>query len=301
MHKLNREFHHRKKIRFDPDFTIARKHHFKWFAQSSRALYGTGPDLECNLKIYQDLLVYTFITDHLPPGAKLLEVGGGESRVLEKLSKRYECWNLDRLEGVGYGPDYSPERPPYRLVRAYAGEFSPEVPDHYFDMVFSISALEHTPPGSPDLYAAIAADMDRVLIKGGFSLHCLDAVLSAGLERAYYDYIFYEGSLKGAGNIRRTDFSPVPENGIHAYCPDIAEFFRNLPHLVSPIPDLPPVPDPFIWTMPKNEYDTTWKKYVTKIEYERFGMPTSLNIIRQKPLEDDPSEKPGTDPLDAKP
>src|SRR5437773_1657923 len=33
----------------------------------------------CELKVYQDLFIYNFLLRNVKPGAKLLEIGGGES------------------------------------------------------------------------------------------------------------------------------------------------------------------------------------------------------------------------------
>ncbi len=267
------------------DFSIAKKQHFKLFFKSSRELYGEGPDLECNLKIYQDLLVYTFIREHIPAGSRLLEVGGGDSRVLDKLSEQYECWNLDKLEGLGYGPCLL-ESPPYRLVKAYAGDFAHELPDNYFDIAFSISALEHTPPDDPELYGRIAADIDRVLKKGAYSLHCIDVVLSVKMEKAYYDYMFYEGSLKGHDETRIAAYNTLPDSdGSDYYCPNIINHFACLPNVISSMPDLQSADSQVsTWTMPQKEYDSTWKKYVVKKEYSLFGKPTSVNVLWQNQI-----------------
>jgi hypothetical protein len=58
----------------------------------------------CDLKVYQDLFVYSFILENIPKGARILEVGGGESRIISCLKEDYEFWNLDKLEGQGQGP-----------------------------------------------------------------------------------------------------------------------------------------------------------------------------------------------------
>jgi hypothetical protein len=35
---------------------------------------------------------------------RILELGGGNSRVLPLLAERNECWNIDKFEGLGGGP-----------------------------------------------------------------------------------------------------------------------------------------------------------------------------------------------------
>ena len=89
----------------------------------------------CDLKVYQDSLVYTFILDNFSPGSRLLEIGGGESRIIESLKNQFEIWNLDKLEGIGFGPTKLWHEDGFHLVRDYIGHFSAEVPDDYFDLV----------------------------------------------------------------------------------------------------------------------------------------------------------------------
>lgn len=88
--------------------------------------------------------MYSFISANVPRGSRILEIGGGDSRILKHFARNYECWNLDPCEGLGIGPvNFS--SPDYRIVYDYLGNGSAELPDHSFDLVFSISALEHTP------------------------------------------------------------------------------------------------------------------------------------------------------------
>ena len=158
------------------EFSYSRLPHFELFRGLPFQSYNVGdPDPAiCDLKVYQDYLVYCFIKRNVPAGARILDVGGGDSRVLKFLSAEYECWNVDKCEGLGNGPVRFTS-PHYRIVYEYLGAFSPELPEGYFDLVFSISALEHT----PEVQATrenILADIHRVLKGGRPSFHCFDAV-----------------------------------------------------------------------------------------------------------------------------
>lgn len=106
---------------------------------------------------------------------KMAEVGGGKSRVLEMLSQHNECWNIDKFEGLGAGPLEIPELPGVKIVRAYLGDFDAEIPDNYFDIVFSISVIEHVPKEQLD---ACFADCCRILKPGGLLLHAIDLYIS---------------------------------------------------------------------------------------------------------------------------
>ena len=122
-----------------------------------------------DLKTYQDLLVMRFIQDYIPKGSRILDVGGGNSRMLKHFHKTYECWNLDKLEGIGNGPQ-AVKDVPYKLVRAYMGDFSNELPENYFDLVFSISALEHVPENDRKIHNNIIDDIARNSQTGGVQL-----------------------------------------------------------------------------------------------------------------------------------
>jgi SAM-dependent methyltransferase len=107
-------------------------------------------------------------------GTRILEVGGGNSRVLAMLSedeRGNECWIADRFEGAGGGPtsNTNPER--IRTAKCFVGEFSDELPAGYFDFVISVSVVEHVPTDQLD---AFFADSARVLRPGGRIIHAID-------------------------------------------------------------------------------------------------------------------------------
>ena len=160
------------------DFTFSKKKHFDMFIENNfdEELFGYLVDpLNCDLKIYQDLFIYSFMKFNVPKGSKILDIGGGDSRILKYFKDDYECWNIDKLEGVGNGPT-DIDTSGFRLVYDYMGNFNKELPDDYFDVVFSISTLEHVPLDDVETYENIRKDINRVLKPGGLSLHCIDIV-----------------------------------------------------------------------------------------------------------------------------
>lgn len=228
-------------------FTYARGWQFAYFKERDLELYGTRFDpASSDLKIYQDLLVYSFIRENIPPGARILEIGGGDSRVLQAISGSYECWNLDKLEGVGNGLTHVVPQG-YRLIKAYLGEFSRELPDDYFDFVFSISTLEHVAE-SPSNFENICRDLDRLMKEDGLSLHCFDVVLKEGgnWTNGLLHYLF-----KSYGTLNR--FIPLERLSL----------------------------DPHLHVMSEAAYDSGWRK-ITRSSYQEFGRPTSYNILWRK-------------------
>lgn len=228
------------------DLTYSKKSHL---AKFSRFDDYSNIDLKnCDLKAYQDLLIYTLITEHLSPGSKLLEIGGGDSRVIQALKQNYECWNLDKLEGVGNGPTEVTEHSGYHLVQDYIGNFNSELPENYFDCIFSISTLEHIPEDETH-YQNISQDLNRLLKPGGWSFHCFDIILK---------------------------FQAVWTNDFLSY------LFENQVTLHQQISFDIMQQDPDLYTMSELAYNRYWR-HLTKMSYEDFGQPVSYNIFWQKP------------------
>jgi ubiquinone/menaquinone biosynthesis C-methylase UbiE len=232
------------------EFTYSKRTHFILFSNNNydRELYRTTfyPD-QCSLKNYQDLLVFSFITQFVPGGSRILDVGGGRSRIIKHFKKKYECWNVDKLEGVGNGPRRIFMKG-FRLVKDYIGNFNPELPEDYFDFVFSISALEHVPEKDPRLFKNILDDLNRVLKPGGFSLHCFDSIIKP-------DSIWVNKLLIYFFENEQTLNRFIPFEVVHS------------------------APDVFVMT--EKVYNKKWKPKIRKT-YDECGKPFSYNILWQK-------------------
>lgn len=105
-------------------------------------------------------------------GKRILEVGGGHSRALARLSGN-QLWNVDKFEGEGQGPKEIDDIDGVTVIRAFLGEFDPRIPE--VDIVFSISVIEHIPVEGLD---AAFADMARILAPGGVMYHAIDLPLN---------------------------------------------------------------------------------------------------------------------------
>ena len=131
-----------------------------------------------DLKEYQRLFVLDQLLNH-SAAKRLIEVGGGVCNVFEALIKRfperYECWSIDPLEGQGGGPVL--QNVPKNLegkvnfIREEFGRFSPSIPDNFFDILFSISVMEHIPL---EQWENVFLDMVRVVKKGAIIIHTVD-------------------------------------------------------------------------------------------------------------------------------
>lgn len=155
-------------------FAYAKKSHFQQLEIPK--IHSKQSPKTADMKAYQDSLILTFIKQNIKPGAKILEIGGGHSRIIQLLHDTYAFWNLDKLEGVGFGPKSPYDADGHILVQDYIGAFSPELEDHSFDFIYSISTIEHLPEDEETVTRCLA-DMDRLLAPGGSCLHCVDAIL----------------------------------------------------------------------------------------------------------------------------
>lgn len=173
--KLAEECPHKMNILENIDaFPYARKSHFQHF--DIPAIHAKQTLKTADMKVYQDALILTFIKQNIKPGSKILEIGGGRSRVIRLLKDTYEIWNLDKLEGAGFGPKRPYDAQGHRLVQDYLGAFNQELEDHSFDFIYSISTIEHFPHDEKTMTRCIE-DMNRLLKPGACALHCVDAVI----------------------------------------------------------------------------------------------------------------------------
>lgn len=238
------------------DFQYSKRSNFAYFKSKKYDVELFGEEVypdNCDLKVYQDLLVFAFIKENIPKGSKILDVGGGDSRILKHFAQEYECWNIDKLEGLGNGLKFL-DKINYRLVRDYIGNFNSELPDNYFDLVFSISALEHVGEDR-EWYQKICRDLDRVLKPGGYSLHCFDVVLGSVNQQT--------GAVA---------------NWTCGLLPFMHDFFvtgYDFPVLNSLLVN------PDLFYMAESAYTRNWLR-TTQKSYSEFGKPVSGNVGWQK-------------------
>jgi ubiquinone/menaquinone biosynthesis C-methylase UbiE len=125
-----------------------------------------------SLKDVQDAFIMSRLGKE--KGKRILEVGGGVPRILRWLSGENDVWLIDRYEGVGRGPRVVPRLPGITFIQGYMGEFIQQVPDDYFDYIFSVSVIEHVPL---DGLESFFADCSRVLKPFGRMFHAIDTYL----------------------------------------------------------------------------------------------------------------------------
>ncbi|MFC1849983.1 class I SAM-dependent methyltransferase [candidate division CSSED10-310 bacterium] len=121
----------------------------------------------------------------------MIEVGAGWSPYFDQhFGEQNEYWMLD--DGC-YDPfdkfDLAlKNRQNTHFVQGMLGDFNPKLPAEYFDLVFSVSVLEHVPSA---LKNEVYNDMYRILKPGGWIVHSIDLLDFAGLSE--FDYISQAG------------------------------------------------------------------------------------------------------------
>ena len=143
---------------------IYKKEYFDWWEK------GIADRTNHTLKGIQDAWIVSLFSSE--QAIKIAEIGGRNSRVLNRFKEQNECWNIDKFEGVGGGPREMKEMSGIKIVRSYIGDFDPNIPENYFDVIFSISVVEHVPSNN---IIQFFADCHRLLKPGGIMAHAIDA------------------------------------------------------------------------------------------------------------------------------
>jgi hypothetical protein len=178
------------------------------------------------LKSMQDLAVYSHLRH--ATGKHIAEIGAGHSRLLPTLAKTNTCLAVEPFEGKGGGPTKESPIPNVRTVPAYLGEKSPLLAAESFDVVFSISVVEHV--GTAEELAAFHEDQLRILKPGGMFIHAIDLYLEDepapySVQRfdAYRSWVTSSETVRPVGEVyggpcRFTcDLATNPDNVMYAW------------------------------------------------------------------------------------
>lgn len=145
---------------------IDKKEFFEWLDA------GIANSSDQTLKGIQDAWILSRIGD--TTGKKVAEIGGGNSRTLEALVKKNQCWNIDKFEGAGAGPKTWRGSPKIQVIKAFMGDFSTGLEDGFFDVVYSVSVIEHVPT---DRLGDFFRDVARILKPGSYFHSAIDLYL----------------------------------------------------------------------------------------------------------------------------
>jgi SAM-dependent methyltransferase len=130
------------------------------------------PNPHWHLKSIQDAVAWSYL--RTARAQDIAEIGGGQSRLLHALDSSNRCYNIEPFEGVGQGPKQDFTVSGVTNLKVNVGSFSDVLQDNLFDLIFSVSVVEHVPTdGLPDFFA----DCHRILKPGGRMVHLIDLYL----------------------------------------------------------------------------------------------------------------------------
>ena len=228
------------------DNTYSKIKHMEAFlaAGLDKDVYGREIMLDyCDIKVYQNLMIYSFVKNNLKAGSRILEIGNTTSPVLNALSGSYECFLLPLAE---YATASAPAG--ITLVDSVAGKSENKLGDNEFDMIFSVSSLGQEKQGEFELYDTIYDDIKRLLNPGATAIMCMIA-------------LYKEPSV---------------------WTPEILRHFFEKGNVSNKfIPSMKIIVDRNLFTMSEKYYTDNWMKSTLKTYY-KFGKPFSYNCFITK-------------------
>ena len=129
--------------------------------------------LSFQLKTMQDMSIYAYLRNLT--GKQIAEIGGGDSRILPRLAAHNTCFNIEPFEGADNGPESEIVIAGVQNIRTMVGTFDSSIADSSFDILFSISVVEHVEDSD---FQSFFEDCVRILKPGGIMYHAIDLYVS---------------------------------------------------------------------------------------------------------------------------
>jgi SAM-dependent methyltransferase len=211
-----------------------------------------------DLKHIQDLVLWSLVKDYR--AASILEAGGGATRMLRALDPSNRMTNADEFLGNDGGPGKVDDAPGVVVHRHKVGERL--LPAESFDLVFSVSVIEHIPSGAP--LESFFSDIYRLLKPGGKTVHAIDV------------YLHSDSNLSNDDTVNQ--FLTYSQNRVHEY--------RRLIEGVGLVLDEPPAVD-FDRLLFHSSYATNsdgqmlaWEKWAPNLAAVRRQSQSASLIVR---------------------
>ena len=130
--------------------------------------------------------IYTNVMKYVRPGAKMLDVGAGTCQASEKLladaPAGVEMHVIDSEESFNKLGARKPGLH-YHLGLLGVGH---DLPESSFDIIFSVSVIEHIhEAGGDEGFMKALFDMKRLLRPGGYMIHAMDIILDPEIYRRW--------------------------------------------------------------------------------------------------------------------
>lgn len=152
-------------------FSFSRNYHINFFQNKhyDELLYGRKiPKEEYNLAKYQNLLIFSFITDNISEGAKILEIGNGDDAILNHFKYQRECYRLENPEFLLKEADVI-EKNNSQFIKSIEGKLLNGLPKNNFDFIFLKSGLDYISSDEKSL-KTIFENIHLMLKPSGYAL-----------------------------------------------------------------------------------------------------------------------------------
>ena len=126
-----------------------------------------------HLKSVQDAVVMEKIKES--NGKCIGEIGGGNTRILPALARQNSVYNIEKFEGADGGPDGELTFRDVKNIHCWVGDSKQHIEDSFFDILFSVSVVEHVPTNA---LPGFIEDCARILKPGGLMIHAVDIYLT---------------------------------------------------------------------------------------------------------------------------
>jgi SAM-dependent methyltransferase len=196
-----------------------------WHAWDNGLAEEIGRTGTFELKAMQDLAVYAQLRG--ASGMQIAEVCAGRSRLLPTLAKSNTCTIIEPEAGPNERNTEAEAPAAARRVEANLGDHDAGLEPSYFDIVFSVSVIQHV--ATADL-ESFHRDQLRVLKPGGVFLHAIDLYLDDGPDvgqaarfAAYRSWVAASDGVEPVGDVydgpfRFTcDLATNPDNIVHSW------------------------------------------------------------------------------------
>lgn len=198
---------------------------------------------DCDLKVIQRLTIRRAIQALSPRHPRILEIGPGPSRDILDHVASGEYWILDPE------PQWSDPR-----VRVLSGTLGQDMtlPEGYFDVICSVSVLEHLPHAS---WMRASEQLYRALRVGGLSLHCIDGKATGVAGDHFEQMLLWKEMFLNTGMAWLRPPWPLSSARVHA--------------------------DSAVWSMSEAAWQRWWAQPGER--WADMGRPVSINIGMVRP------------------
>jgi Methyltransferase domain len=160
------------------------------------------------------------------PADKILDVGGAYSELPVHIQQAFGCetWVVDDFGIAENDPfwtrnkspqEYIAQRPQIKYVLERVGDpRNTSLPEGYFDIVYSVSVLEHVPA---ELTPAVWRHLGQLVKLGGELVHAIDIPFpsNGGLSKMLKATLFDTFLALVPANYRQTHFMATPKNYVN--------------------------------------------------------------------------------------